>query len=203
MSIAVIAGLGNPGQNYRDTRHNIGFLLVDSFAESLGVAWKTESLFRAEAASVDLDNHRVLLLKPNTFMNESGRSLSAVLRYKKLPTESLLVIYDDINLELGQSKLSAQGSAGGHNGIANILSHIGSDFLRYRIGIGAKPHQQMDLADYVLGKFSLNEQKILANKMPTYLKHLQLIIDKGPVLAMNSINQRIALSHECTNKKQL
>lgn len=201
MSIAVIAGLGNPGLKYRFTRHNIGFSLVDSFAESLDTTWKTESRFQAEAASVDCDGRRLLLLKPNTFMNESGRSLSAVLRYKKISAKSLLIIYDDINLEFGQPKLSVEGGAGGHNGVSSILSHIGPGFLRYRIGIGTKPHGQMDLADYVLGRFSLNEQKFLANQTPTYLKHLQLVIDKGPVLAMNLINQRIALSHECNNKQ--
>ena len=191
MSVAVIAGLGNPGLKYRMTRHNIGFSLVDSFAESFGAKWKTESQFHAEATSVDLKDHRLLLIKPNTFMNDSGRSLSAVLRYKKMSINSLLIIYDDINLELGRAKLSAHGSAGGHNGIASALSHIEPDFLRYRIGIGSKTHKQMNLADYVLSKFSLNEQKILADQTPTYLEHLQLIVDKGPVLAMNFINQRI------------
>ena len=203
MSIAVIAGLGNPGLKYRDTRHNIGFLLVDSFAKSFGAKWKTENNFQAETTSVDLNSNRLLLIKPNTFMNDSGRSLKAVLRYKKLPAESLLVICDDINLDFGRPKLSAEGSAGGHNGIASILSQIEPNFLRYRIGIGSKPNKQMDLADYVLSKFSLNEQKILADRIPTYLEHLQLIVDKGPVLAMNSINQHIASSHECNNEQQL
>lgn len=203
MSIAVIAGLGNPGPKYRNTRHNIGFYLVDSFVEFFGAKWKTESRFRAEIASVDLNDQRLLLVKPNTFMNDSGRALSAILRYKKLPADSLLVIYDDINLNLGRSKLSTGGSAGGHNGIANILTQIEPGFLRYRIGIGSKPDKQMNLADYVLSKFSLDEQAILAERTSTYLEHLQLIIDKGPVLAMNLINQYIASSHECNNKQQL
>ena len=201
MSIAVIVGLGNPGLKYRNTRHNIGFSLVDSFAEFFGAKWKTESQFHAETAPVDLKGHRLLLVKPNTFMNDSGRSIGAVLRYKKLSADSLLVICDDINLDFGKSKLNVSGSAGGHNGIVSILSQIDPNFLRYRIGIGSKPDKQMDLADYVLSKFSLNEQKILATLTPTYLEQLKLIVDKGPVLAMNLINQRIASSHECNHKQ--
>lgn len=133
-------------------------------------------------------------------MNDSGRSLRAVLQYKKLPATSLLVVYDDINLELGRPKLSSGGSAGGHNGMADILLRIEPDFSRYRIGIGSKPRKEINLADYVLNKFSLNEQKILADQTPTYLEHLQLIIDKGLVFAMNLINQRTAPTHERNNK---
>ncbi len=203
MSVAVIAGLGNPGLKYRMTRHNIGFSLVESLSESMGVEWKTENRFQAEVASVNSNGHRLLLLKPNTFMNDSGRSLKAVLQYMKISVSSLLVIYDDITLEFGRPKLSMQGSAGGHNGVSSILSHIGSGFLRYRIGIGAKSNRQIDLADHVLSDFSSNEQKILVDQTPIYLKHFQLIIDKGPMLAMNLINQRTASSHECNNKQQL
>lgn len=194
MSIAVIAGLGNPGLEYRNTRHNIGFSVIDSFAELFGAKWKTEPHFQAKTTFVGFDSHKLLLIKPQTFMNDSGRSLSAILSYRKLPVSSLLVIYDDINLELGRTKLSGSGSSGGHNGIDDILSRIGSDFLRYRIGIGSKPYKEMSLSDYVLSKFSLAEQKTLASRTPTYLEHLKLIIDKGPVPAMNLINQRIELT---------
>lgn len=200
MSVAVIAGLGNPGLKYRDTRHNIGFSVIDSLAESFGESWKTESRFQAKTASVFYQNHKILLLKPITFMNESGYALNSVLRYNKLPATSLLIVYDDITLDIGRSKLSVSGSAGGHNGVASILSLIGPNFLRYRIGIGTKPHKEINLADYVLSKFSLNEKKNLANQIPTYLEHLRLIIDKGSVLAMNLINQRKSSTHERNNK---
>ena len=200
MSIAVIAGLGNPGLRYRNTRHNVGFSIVDSLAQSFGAKWRTENRFEAKAASIVHQSHTLLLMKPQTFMNESGRSLKLVLQYKKLPPTALLVIYDDITLELGRPKLSTNGSAGGHNGITDILSKIEPSFLRYRIGIGSKPHKEISLADYVLSKFSLNEQKLLTDQIPTYLEHLQLIIDKGPVLAMNLINQRTASTHERNNK---
>lgn len=194
MSITVIAGLGNPGLKYRNTRHNIGFSVINLFAELFDAKWKTENHFQAKAASVVFNSHKLLLIKPQTFMNDSGRSLSAILSYKKLPASSLLVIYDDINLEFGRTKLSASGSSGGHNGIDDILSRISSDFLRYRIGIGSKPYREMSLSDYVLSKFSSDEQKTLAGRTPTYLEHLKLIIDKGPVFAMNLINQRIELT---------
>lgn len=197
MSIAVIAGLGNPGSKYRKTRHNVGFTLVDKLAVKLGAVWKTEARFEAEVATVSYtDGRKLLLVKPQTFMNASGRSLGAILRYRKLPPEALVAIYDDITLDLGRAKLSKSGSAGGHNGMTDLLAQVGSGFLRYRIGIGAKPHKEMDLADYVLSKFSKDDQKLLADRTPDYLEHLNLIIDKDPDLAMNFINQRTATQHE-------
>lgn len=196
MSISVIAGLGNPGSKYENTRHNIGFSIVDLFAKSFSATWKIETRFRADTASILHEDRKLLLVKPKTFMNDSGLSIAAVLNYQKLPASALVVIYDDITLDFGRAKLSTSGRSGGHNGIADILNRIEPSFLRYRIGIGSKPNKQMDLSDYVLSKFSPSEQKILADQNPTYLKHLQLIIDKEPALAMNSINQRTALTHE-------
>lgn len=196
MSIAVIAGLGNPGSRYRNTRHNIGFALVEKLAAKLGVEWKTESRFEADIATVSYGERKLLLVKPQTFMNASGRSLGAILRYRKLTPQSLVVVYDDITLELGRPKLSLSGSAGGHNGIRDLLAQVGPGFLRYRIGVGAKPRKEMDLADYVLSKFSKDEQQLLAGQMPSYIEQFKLIIDKEAEHAMNSINQRTAPQHE-------
>jgi PTH1 family peptidyl-tRNA hydrolase len=196
MSIAVIAGLGNPGAKYRNTRHNVGFALVDKLAAKLGAGWKTECRFEADIATVSYGERKLLLVKPLTFMNASGRSLGAILRYRRLTAQSLAVVYDDITLELGRSKLSLSGSAGGHNGIRDLLAQVGPGFLRYRIGIGAKPHKEMDLADYVLSQFSKGEQQLLADQTPSYLEQFKLIIDKDPEQAMNSINQRTAPQHE-------
>jgi PTH1 family peptidyl-tRNA hydrolase len=193
MSIAVIAGLGNPGSKYRNTRHNVGFTLVEKLAAKLGAKWKMEARFEAEIAIVPYEARKLLLVKPQCFMNASGRSLGAILRYRQLPASSLLVVYDDITLELGRPKLSLNGSAGGHNGVADLLTQVGAGFLRYRIGIGAKPHKEMDLAEYVLSQFSKDEQQLLADRIPVFLEHLQLIIDKDPEHAMNFINQRTAL----------
>ncbi|MFO8026888.1 MAG: aminoacyl-tRNA hydrolase [Opitutales bacterium] len=196
MSIAVIAGLGNPGQKYRNTRHNIGFDVVNRLAVELGGTWRSEARFEAETAIVKAGLQKLLLVKPQTYMNNSGRSLGAVLRYHKFEPESLLVVYDDITLDLGRPKLSVRGSAGGHNGIADLLDQLGPGFARYRIGIGGKPHREMDLADYVLSHFKPAEREIILKRMPDYIDHIRLIVDKGIETAFNFINQRIPTSHE-------
>ena len=196
MPIAVIAGLGNPGSKYRNTRHNIGYVLVDQLATKYGATWKHEARFEAEVAVIQHDKRKLMLLKPQTFMNASGRSLGTALRYRKLSAESLLVIYDDLTLDLGRIKLSVNGSAGGHNGIADILTQVGAGFARFRVGIGAKPHKEMDLADYVPSKFLKNEQTILADQSPIFLDHLHLILNDGIDSSMNIINQRIPTPHE-------
>ncbi|HKK19721.1 MAG TPA: aminoacyl-tRNA hydrolase [Opitutales bacterium] len=201
MSIAVIAGLGNPGPKYRNTRHNIGFDIVDRLAAQLKGSWRAEARFEAETATVEFEERKLLLVKPQTYMNDSGRSLGAVLRYHKLEADSLLVIYDDLTLDLGRPKLSASGSAGGHNGIADLLDRIGPGFVRYRVGIGAKPIKEMDLADYVLSQFKPAEREILSDRMPDYLDHIRLIIDKGIETAFNIINQRTSTTHERSHDK--
>ncbi|MEM8866659.1 MAG: aminoacyl-tRNA hydrolase [Verrucomicrobiota bacterium] len=192
MSIAVIAGLGNPGSKYRKTRHNLGFHLIDRFAAKHGAKWKMEQKFEAETAIITIDDKKVILVKPQTFMNASGRSISAILRYRKMSAEHLLIIYDDITLDLARAKLSRDGSAGGHNGVSDLLDTVGAGFFRYRIGIGAKPHKEMDLADYVLSKFSRTEDALVESRTPDYIEHLQQIIHLGPEPSMNFINQRTA-----------
>jgi PTH1 family peptidyl-tRNA hydrolase len=196
MPIAVIAGLGNPGSKYRNTRHNIGYALVDQLATNYGATWKHEARFEAEVAVIQYEECKLMLLKPQTFMNASGRSLGTVLRYRKLPAESMLVIYDDLTLDLGRIKLSVNGSAGGHNGIADILTQVGTGFARFRVGIGAKPHKEMDLADYVLSKFSKDELSILADRSSIFLDQIHLILNEGIESSMKTINQRTATSHE-------
>jgi PTH1 family peptidyl-tRNA hydrolase len=196
MPIAVIAGLGNPGSQYRNTRHNIGYTIVDQLATKYGATWKHEARFEAEVAVIQYEERKLMLLKPQTFMNASGRSLGTVLRYRKLHAESMLVIYDDLTLDLGRIKLSVNGSAGGHNGIADILNQVGTGFARFRVGIGAKPHKEMDLADYVLSKFSKDELSILADRSPIFLDQIHLILNEGIESSMKTINQRIATSHE-------
>ena len=201
MSIAVIAGLGNPGLKYRNTRHNIGFALVDQLAAKHGATWKHEARFEAELAVIQYAERKLMLLKPQTFMNACGRSLGAALRYRKLAAESMLVVYDELTLELARTKLSVNGSAGGHNGVADLLTHVGPGFARYRVGIGAKPHKEMDLADYVLSQFSKDEHTILAARTPIYIDQMHLILNEGLEPAMNSINQRKAKSHERNDHK--
>tara|TARA_B100001027_G_scaffold163977_1_gene116279 strand:+ start:1652 stop:2251 length:600 start_codon:yes stop_codon:yes gene_type:complete len=196
MPIAVIAGLGNPGSKYRNTRHNIGFSLVNQLAAKYDAAWKHEARFEAEVAVIQHGERKLMLLKPQTFMNASGRSIGTVLRYRKLSAESLLVIYDDLTLDLGRIKLSVNGSAGGHNAIADMITQVGTGFARYRVGIGAKPHKEMDLADYVLSKFSKDELRILADRSSIFLDQIHLILNEGIESSMKTINQRIATPHE-------
>ena len=140
--------------------------------------------------------HKIILLKPQTFMNASGRSIGTVLRYRKLSAESMLVIYDDLTLDLGRIKLSVKGSAGGHNGIADVLAQVGTGFARFRVGIGAKPRKEMDLADYVLSKFSKHELSILADRSPIFLDQIHLVLNEGIESSMISLKQRIATPHE-------
>lgn len=202
MSIAVVSGLGNPGHKYRNTRHNIGYDVVCRLAAELGGSWHTEARFEAETTTVLYGSHeankvhKLLLVKPLTYMNDSGRSLGAVLRYYKFPPEALLVVHDDLTLELARAKLSVKGSAGGHNGIANLLERVGPGFARYRIGIGGKPDKEMDLADYVLSEFKPTERQIFTELMPEYIDQIRLIVDKGIETAFNIINQRTPTSHE-------
>ncbi|OIO60092.1 MAG: aminoacyl-tRNA hydrolase [Verrucomicrobia bacterium CG_4_10_14_3_um_filter_43_23] len=195
MSISIIAGLGNPGIFYRSTRHNIGFIVVDALAKQLGASWKKENRFKAKVAQVAHQGKTLFLVKPLTYMNQSGFSLSAICKFYKVSVESLLVIYDDINIDVGCLKLSQGGSAGGHNGIASIIQFLSTEFLRFRIGIGQKVTPQIDLKDHVLGKFSAAEKGLFTDKIPYFVESLLYVIDHGLLKAMNLINQK-RTSHE-------
>lgn len=147
----IIVGLGNPGKEYAETRHNVGFRFLDTLAESKGFRIE-RAKFQALSADVTLGEHRVLLLKPQTYMNSSGLSVREAASFYKIPAERILVIFDDISLEPGRVRLRKKGSDGGHNGIKSIIAELGSDaFPRVKIGVGAKPHKEYDLADWVLG----------------------------------------------------
>src|SRR5882724_9362628 len=155
MSVTLIAGLGNPGREYAGTRHNLGFTVVEALAAAEGLKWKKESRFEAETARWEVrPGVTRLLVKPQTFMNDSGRALRALLDFNKVAVETLIVAYDDLTIDLGRVKVSVTGSAGGHNGVASLLEQLGSGFIRYRLGIGAPRPVDMDIKDFVLGKFS-------------------------------------------------
>jgi PTH1 family peptidyl-tRNA hydrolase len=192
MSITLVAGLGNPGREYRDTRHNLGYVVVDSLARAHGLAWKTQAAFQAETARWESapGPNPVLLAKPLTYMNDSGRALQSLASFHKLPVASVIVIYDDLNIDLGLVKVSLTGSAGGHNGIASILRHLGNGFIRYRLGIGPKHPAPMDLKDFVLGKFTTDQQIIVAQTLTHYLNGLRLLLAHGADRAMNTLNRR-------------
>jgi PTH1 family peptidyl-tRNA hydrolase len=188
MSIAVIAGLGNPGAEYIRTRHNLGFWLVDALAREAGAAFRAEPRFQAEIARAEFSGRAVWLLKPLTFMNDSGAAVGPFLHFHKVPPSTLAVVHDDITLPLGRVKITVRGSAGGHHGIASLLTHVGEDFARVKLGIGGKAHPEMDLADHVLSRLTSDEEAALAARQPDFLAALRLLIAAGPDTAMNQIN---------------
>jgi PTH1 family peptidyl-tRNA hydrolase len=201
-SVRVIAGLGNPGTRYDGTRHNIGFAVVDQLATAHSVLWKTESRLSAQTASIEIAGQPVLLLKPQTYMNASGKAIGNMCRYYKWSPKSVLVVVDEFQLLLGRTKLSLKGSAGGHNGIADIIQRTGPEFPRLRVGVGPETPTRMSMTNYVLGKFTPEEIKTLATCWERYLNEIELIIQKGPVLAANTINQRI-LKNEPTKQSEV
>ena len=185
----LIAGLGNPGKEYENTRHNAGFLVLDTLAQKLG-ADLSERKHRALCGKAVIGGQKVILLKPQTYMNSSGESIRAAADYYKVPPEDILVVYDDISLAPGQLRIRAKGSAGGHNGIKSIIAHLGTqEFPRVKVGIGEKP-PRMDLADYVLGHFSSGEKKIIEEAAKEAADAICEIVNVGIEQAMNDHNRR-------------
>lgn len=188
MSISLVAALGNPGSAYAATRHNLGWVVLEAYARAQKLVWSSAPRFEAEVTR--LPSLRLWLMKPQTFMNESGRAVAALARFHRIPPKEVLVIYDDVGLDVGRIKVSERGSAGGHNGVASLLEHLGDDFIRYRLGIGPKLPKEMDLKDFVLGKFSPDQQLIIDRQSDTYLQGLDLLLSRGVDQAMNHLNRR-------------
>ena len=191
MFLSLVAGLGNPGREYENSRHNLGWVVLDAFAAKRRLTWKHVAQFNAEVARWDVGGGQTRwLLKPLTFMNGSGQAVGAFARYHKLETTALAAVYDDLTIDLGLIKVSTSGSAGGHNGVASLLEHLGDGFVRYRLGIGPKQPAQMDMADFVLGKFSSEQQLIVNQKIDQYVEGLELLLARGVEPAMNQLNRR-------------
>jgi PTH1 family peptidyl-tRNA hydrolase len=191
MSVTLIAGLGNPGREYAATRHNLGFTVVDALAAAEKLSWKHEPRFEAHLARWAVrPGVTRWLVKPQTFMNDSGRALRRLLDFHQLPVNALAVAYDDLTIDVGRVKVSVRGSAGGHNGVASLLEHTGSGFLRYRLGIGAPRPAEMDLKDFVLGKFTEEETNLIQKQLTHFVAGLRLLIESGYARAMNSLNRR-------------
>ncbi|MBL9202132.1 MAG: aminoacyl-tRNA hydrolase [Opitutaceae bacterium] len=191
MFLSLVAGLGNPGRDYEATRHNLGWVVLDAFAKKHGLAWKPAPQFEAEVARWDLGAGRTRwLLKPLTFMNDSGRAVAALARFHKIAPEAIAVVYDDLTMELGRIKVTVTGSAGGHNGVASLLTHVGDGFARYRLGIGPKQPPQMELSDFVLGKFTSEQQLTVTRQLDTYVQGLELLLSRGSEAAMNQLNRK-------------
>lgn len=191
----IIAGLGNPSKEYEKTRHNAGFDTIDLLAEKLGIDL-TEKKHRAYCGKGMIGTEKVLLLKPQTFMNNSGESLRDAADFYKVEPEQILVIYDDISLEPGQLRIRMKGSAGGHNGIKSIIAHLKTqDFPRIKIGVGAKP-EQMDLADYVLSRFSPSEREKMEESFREGAEAVITFLKDGKDAAMNQYNRKKDISQE-------
>lgn len=173
----VIAGLGNPTREYDKTRHNAGFSSIDALAAKYRIDI-SEKKHKALIGKGVIDGHKVILAKPQTYMNNSGESLRAIVDYYKIdPETELIVIFDDISLEPGQLRIRKKGSAGGHNGVKSIIAHLGTqNFARVKVGVGAKP-PHMDLADYVLGHFSSEDQKIMEEAFQRAADAAALMLD--------------------------
>lgn len=191
MSIALVAGLGNPGRDYASTRHNLGWILVEALARRHSLAWKRESSLPAEVARWDRSPGKTCwLMKPMGFMNESGPPVASWARFHRIPVTEVAAVYDDITMECGRLKITVTGSPGGHNGVASLLQHLGDGFARFRVGIGPKRPAEMDLKDYVLGNFEPEQLVIITQKIENYLDGLELLIKSGPDQAMNQLNRK-------------
>lgn len=184
----MIVGLGNPGKEYENTRHNIGFRVVDAIADKAGITVKSKE-GKALTGKGMFAGQKVLLVKPQTYMNLSGESVRALMDYYKIDeTEELIVISDDISLDVGRLRIRKKGSAGGHNGLKNIILHLGHDqFKRVRMGVGEKP-QGYDLADYVLGHFPSEEKSAIEESVARAVDAIGAIIIDGVDKAMNLYN---------------
>ena len=184
----LIVGLGNPGEKYERTRHNVGFLVVDALAERLGVPVQ-KLKHRALTNTVRLAGQKALLMKPVTFMNLSGEAVGDAARFYKLPPERVLVISDDTALPLGKLRLRKGGSAGGHNGLKSIIQHLGTDqFPRLRVGVGEKPRPDYDMADWVLGKLQGEDWKAMEAAVDRAADAVEHVLAHGVDAAMNRFN---------------
>ena len=186
----LIVGLGNPGGQYENTRHNVGFRALDELAEIAGVPVQ-KLKYKALTNTCTINGSKVLLMKPITYMNLSGEAVGEAARFYKLPPERVLVLSDDVSLPVGRLRIRKSGSAGGHNGLKSIIQHLGTEaFPRVKIGVGGKPHPDYDMADWVLGKFSPEDQKVIDAMVQKAAQAAAYYIQEGPDRAMAKFNER-------------
>lgn len=183
LPIRIIVGLGNPGRDYAETRHNVGFMVLDRLARRFGAEWKLDKARKGELAA----GPGVLLIKPQTFMNCSGECVGPIMRYYKFEPAQVLVIYDDISFPVGTMRLRAGGSAGGHNGMKSLIAHLGGEkFPRLRVGIGAPGQKEM--VGHVLGKFAPDERPLLEESLSRAEEATVLMLQEGFQAAANKFN---------------
>ncbi len=189
----IIVGLGNPDKQYEGTRHNVGFDVIDAIADKYNID-VTERKHRAFCGKGLVAGQRVILVKPQTYMNLSGESVRSVLDFYKVDEESeLIVIYDDVSLGVGQLRIRKKGSAGGHNGIKNIIQHLGHNvFQRIKVGVGEKP-KEYDLADYVLGHFSKEDKEMMKDGYKRSVEAVEMLVMGDIDGAMNEFNKKVVV----------
>ena len=184
----LLVGLGNPGDQYEHTRHNVGFMVADELAERHNIPVQ-HLKFRALTNTVTVGDRKVLLMKPVTYMNLSGEAVHEAAAFYKIPPEHILVVSDEVSLAPGKIRVRRSGSAGGHNGLKNIIAHLGTDqFPRIRLGVGQKPHPDYDMADWVLGKFQGEDKKAVEAAVKKAADAAECLIREGVDKAMNQYN---------------
>jgi PTH1 family peptidyl-tRNA hydrolase len=187
--VKLVVGLGNPGEDYARTRHNVGFLVADELARRLGATFAARK-FGAELAEAQVGPERVWIMKPQTYMNHSGEAVGAALRFWKLPPEDLVVVHDDLELEPFRVQIKVGGGHGGNNGVKSVNAHVGTpDYTRVRVGVG-RPPPRMDPADYVLGRFGKGDEQDLQACVAWAVEAARTICELGAVKAMNQFNRR-------------
>ena len=184
----LVVGLGNPGGQYDNTRHNAGFAVADELARRGGFAIRRVK-FKALTAAAEIGGQGALVMKPTTYMNLSGEAVGEAARFYKLAPDHVLIISDDVDLPLGKLRLRAGGSAGGHNGLKSVIQHLGSDqFPRLKVGVGGKPHPDYDLADWVLGKLTGEDKKLMDETVKRAADAVECFLKDGPQRAMSQFN---------------
>ena len=185
----LIVGLGNPGIQYENTRHNAGFMVADALAKKCGMTFsrnKHEAVF----GDTIIEDRRVIIAKPQTYMNLSGRAVMAIANFYKIPLDKIIIVFDDISLDVGKIRLRRKGSAGGHNGMKDIIALSGSeDIMRVKVGVGSKPHADYDLKDWVLGKIPVEQAEDFNKACDTAVKAIEEIIKRGIDSAMNNYSK--------------
>jgi PTH1 family peptidyl-tRNA hydrolase len=187
--VKLVVGLGNPGDAYARTRHNVGFLVADGLARRLGAAFTTRK-FGAEIAETTSGSEKLWIMKPSTFMNHSGEAVGPALRFWKLGLEDLVVVHDDLELDPFRVQVKIGGGHGGHNGLKSLNVHVGGpEYVRVRIGVG-RPPDRMDPADYVLGRFAKADEKDVEASVDAAIEAARTVVELGAVKAMNQFNRR-------------
>ena len=184
----IVAGLGNPGNKYEATRHNTGFVFIDMLADKYSL--KVNKIkFKAVTAVAEIAGHKCLVMKPQTFMNESGQSIREAASFYKIPPENIIIIFDDVSLDCGKMRIRRKGTDGGHNGIKSIIYHLRSDnFPRIKLGVGKKPHPDYNLADWVLSDFSKDEAELMRKAAGEAVEALELMVNGETDAAMSKFN---------------